>query len=86
MTTKITVLGTRGIPNVLGGVETHCQNLYPTIKQQFDVDICVLARSPYVNYKQSHYRGIKTRALLAPKKTRTGSHYSLGTGGIYHLF
>ena len=43
--------GTRGIPDVLGGVETHCQNLYPAIKQQFDVDICVIARSPYVNYK-----------------------------------
>lgn len=68
MTTKITVLGTRGIPNVLGGVETHCQNLYPTIKQQFDVDICVIARSPYVNYKESQYRGVMTRALLAPKK------------------
>ncbi|MFP9468824.1 glycosyltransferase family 4 protein [Pectobacterium brasiliense] len=68
MTTKITVLGTRGIPNVLGGVETHCQNLYPTIKQQFDVDICVLARSPYVNYKKSQYRGVMTRALLSPKK------------------
>lgn len=48
MSKKITVFGTRGIPDVLGGVETHCQNLYPAIKQQFDVDICVIARSPYV--------------------------------------
>lgn len=28
MTINVTVLGTRGIPDVQGGVETHCQNLY----------------------------------------------------------
>lgn len=68
MTKKITVLGTRGIPDVLGGVETHCQNLYPAIKQQFDVDICVIARAPYVAYSKSHYKNIETLALWAPKK------------------
>lgn len=67
MTKKITVLGTRGIPDVLGGVETHCQNLYPAIKQQFDVDICVIARSPYVTYRHSRYKDIETVALWAPK-------------------
>ena len=28
---KVVVLGTRGIPEVQGGVETHCQNLYPRL-------------------------------------------------------
>lgn len=64
----MTILGTRGIPDVLGGVETHCQNLYPAIKDQFDVDICVIARSPYVDYKKSHYNGVEMRAVWAPKK------------------
>lgn len=68
MTKKITVLGTRGIPDVLGGVETHCQNLYPTIKAHNQVDICVIARSPYVDYRRSSYRGVETRAVWAPKK------------------
>ncbi|HHT8229771.1 MULTISPECIES: glycosyltransferase family 4 protein [Citrobacter] len=68
MSKKITVFGTRGIPDVLGGVETHCQNLYPAIKQQLDVDICVIARSPYVNYKRSLYKKVETYALWAPKK------------------
>ncbi|AJJ11253.1 glycosyl transferases group 1 family protein [Yersinia rohdei] len=67
MTQKITVLGTRGIPDVLGGVETHCQNLYPAIKQQFDVDICVIARSPYVTYRRSRYKDVETVAVWAPK-------------------
>ena len=28
---KIAVIGTRGIPNVMGGVETHCEELFPRI-------------------------------------------------------
>ena len=29
---KIVVTGTRGIPDISGGVETHCENLYPRIQ------------------------------------------------------
>ncbi|MGB2078583.1 MAG: glycosyltransferase family 4 protein [Vibrio sp.] len=67
---KVSVLGTRGIPNVLGGVETHCQSLYPSIKAQFtdEIDVCVIARSPYVDYKKSSYQGVATRAVWTPKK------------------
>ncbi|WP_165313823.1 glycosyltransferase family 4 protein [Vibrio ziniensis] len=68
MTMKITVLGTRGIPDVLGGVETHCQHLYPEIVKQSGADICVIARSPYVPYQRSEYQGVKTKAIWAPKK------------------
>ena len=28
---KIVVTGTRGIPGIQGGVETHCEELYPLI-------------------------------------------------------
>ena len=28
---KIIVTGTPGIPNVMGGVETHCEELFPRI-------------------------------------------------------
>lgn len=69
MIKKITVLGTRGIPDVLGGVETHCQNLYPAIKARNpELEICVIARSPYVDYRRSEYRGVQTKAIWAPKK------------------
>ncbi len=68
MTMKITVLGTRGIPDVLGGVETHCQHLYPEIVKQSDARVCVIARSPYVDYKHSQYKGVTTRTVWAPKK------------------
>ncbi len=65
---KITVLGTRGIPDVLGGVETHCQHLYPEIVAQQGAEVCVIARSPYVDYKTSSYKGVSTRTVWAPKK------------------
>ena len=28
---KIVVTGTRGIPDIMGGVETHCEELFPRI-------------------------------------------------------
>ncbi len=35
---KIVVTDTRGIPNVMGGVETHCEELFPRISTRgFDV-------------------------------------------------
>ena len=31
---KIVVTGTRGIPNIMGGVETHCEELFPRMVQR----------------------------------------------------
>lgn len=73
--------GTRGIPDVLGGVETHCQNLYPAIKQQFDADICVIARSPYVNYKRSVYKKSKPTRCGHPKAL-AGSYCPFRFSGV----
>jgi glycosyltransferase involved in cell wall biosynthesis len=70
MKTNVTVLGTRGIPDVQGGVETHCQNLYPEIYRLGNAEICVLARSPYVNYRRSEYKGVKLKSLWAPKSRK----------------
>lgn len=70
MKLKVTVLGTRGIPNVQGGVETHCQNLYPEIYHQNHADICVIARSPYVDYRRSEYKGVRLKSLWAPKSRK----------------
>ena len=37
---KIVVIGTRGIPNIMGGVETHCEELFPRIaKRGFDITL-----------------------------------------------
>lgn len=65
---KVTVIGTRGIPDVLGGIETHCQHLYPELKTQYHIDICVIARAAYVDYKHSVYKEVETKAIWTAKK------------------
>jgi len=44
---KVAVLGLRGFPDVQGGVETHCQNLYPRLVDT-DFEINVFTRKPYI--------------------------------------
>jgi glycosyltransferase involved in cell wall biosynthesis len=45
---RVVVLGLRGIPNVQGGVETHCQHLFTKIAAQGH-EVTVVCRRPYVN-------------------------------------
>ena len=65
---KIIVLGTRGIPDILGGVETHCQELYPRIVSQGH-EVTVISRTPYVVDKTvKMYKGVHLKPIFAPKK------------------
>lgn len=66
---KILITGTRGIPNILGGVETHCEALYPRVVQK-NVEVTLARRSAYVTTenKISDYKGIKLVDLHSPKK------------------
>lgn len=43
---KVCVIGTRGFPLVEGGVEKHCESLYPLLEE--DISIIVYRRKPYV--------------------------------------
>lgn len=49
---KISVIGTRGFPKVEGGVEKHCELLYPLLRK--DIDVTVYRRKPYVNSIDSY--------------------------------
>ena len=65
---KIVVVGTRGIPDILGGVETHCEELYPRIAAMGH-DVTVIRRSCYVadNKRISTYKGVKLIDVYAPR-------------------
>jgi glycosyltransferase involved in cell wall biosynthesis len=63
---KIAVLGTRGFPNVQGGVEAHCENLYPQLVKR-GCEVIVFTRKPYVNPDVSTYEGVKLIPLSCPK-------------------
>jgi len=55
---KIVVIGTRGFPNVQGGVETHCEHLYPFLVE-LDCDVSVITRKTYVDPTVKEYKGVK---------------------------
>ena len=64
---KIVVTGTRGIPNIMGGVETHCEELFPRIAAK-GYDITVIRRKSYVKDSLKEYKGVKLIDLETPKK------------------
>lgn len=65
---KIVVAGTRGIPEIQGGVETHCQELYPRLAAMGH-DVTVIRRTPYVDdhNRMREYRGVKLLDVYAPR-------------------
>lgn len=64
---KIVVTGTRGIPNVMGGVETHCEELFPRIAKR-GFDVTVMRRKSYVRDSLAEWKGVKLVDIETPKK------------------
>ena len=64
---KIVVTGTRGIPNIMGGVETHCEELFPRIAAK-GYDVTVIRRKSYVRDNLTEYKGVKLVDVETPKK------------------
>ena len=64
---KIVVTGTRGIPNIMGGVETHCEELFPRIAQR-GYDVTVIRRTNYVKDDLKEWKGVKLVNIDSPKK------------------
>ena len=64
---RIIVTGTRGIPNVMGGVETHCEELFPRIATR-GYDVTVVRRKSYVHDTIQEWKGVKLVDVETPKK------------------
>ncbi len=64
---KIFVTGTRGIPQIPGGVESHCEKLYPIIAAMGH-EIIIARRSTYVKSKLSNWSGVRLVDIYTPKK------------------
>lgn len=61
---KICVLGLRGIPDVLGGVETHCEQLIPRLQRQRPGDhYTVVGRRSYCPHSPFSCDGVRVVAL-----------------------
>lgn len=64
----IAVIGTRGFPDVQGGVERHCEELYTRLAARGHA-ILVFTRSPYVPAapRWSTWKGIRFRKVWTPR-------------------
>lgn len=63
---RVAVLGTRGIPDVMGGVETHCQALYPRLVAKGHT-VTLFARAGYVRQKEPYnFNGVQVVPIWAP--------------------
>lgn len=64
---RVILLGTRGFPNVQGGVESHCEGLAVHLAK-LDCEVIVFARKPYINPEVKEYKNVKLRALVTVKQ------------------
>jgi glycosyltransferase involved in cell wall biosynthesis len=56
---NICVVGLRGLPHVMGGVETHCAQLYPLLKKIRPNDsFTIIGRRAYLSSVMSQYEGL----------------------------
>lgn len=64
---KIVVVGLRGFPNIQGGIETHCEELYPRIVQLGE-EVIVVRRTGFVkeNPVRTSYKGVIFKDINSP--------------------
>ena len=64
---RIVVVGLRGFPNIQGGIETHCEELYPRIVQ-FGEEVIVVRRTGFIkeNPVRTSYKGVKFKDINSP--------------------
>jgi glycosyltransferase involved in cell wall biosynthesis len=64
---KIFVTGTRGIPGIPGGVEKHCEELFPRIAAR-EHEVILARRSSYVNDGLKSWQGVKLVDCYTPRR------------------
>jgi glycosyltransferase involved in cell wall biosynthesis len=65
----ICVTGLRGFPHVMGGIESHCEELLPRIKALWpDHRSVVLGRAPYLPATETEHRGVEIIGIPCPRQ------------------
>ena len=67
---KLVVLGTRGFPDIQGGVETHCHNLYSRLSKK-GCKVIVLGRQPYTGSDVINCNDARVLPLASSKSKYT---------------
>lgn len=67
-TPPVCVTGLRGFPDVMGGIESHCEELLPRIAALApEQPIVVLGRAPYLRERRQTWRGVEIIGLRCPQ-------------------
>lgn len=79
---RIAVIGVRGMPAVSGGIESHCEALYPKLVSAHpDLTVHILARRRYLTAPRLNIDGVDVIGLASPPyqalETVVGSGWSL---------
>jgi glycosyltransferase involved in cell wall biosynthesis len=81
---RICVTGLRGLPNVMGGIESHCEELLPrVISIDPTVAIRILARKPYVPAAPSVFKGVEIVPLSSTRRQSLEAIVSTFLGVIH---
>jgi len=85
---KIGIIGTRGFPEVQGGLETHCMELYTRIAKNNEVLITVYRRKPYLNSKNRdvRYRNIRFIDLNVPRSKNLETFLHSFLAAVHAMF
>ena len=85
--TKICVVGLRGVPGVMGGIESHCEQIFPRLKRlSNDYDITIIGRRPYVGDAIYEYEGIRVVPLPAARSKYLEAITNTALAVIYARF
>jgi len=80
----ICVLGMRGIPAVMGGVESHCEELLPRLAERAPrLDIVAIGRKPYIGRDKRSFRGVRVVPLWSPTRQSLETLVSSFLGTLY---
>jgi glycosyltransferase involved in cell wall biosynthesis len=64
---RICAIGLRGIPDVIGGIETHCEHLYPRLARLDEtLEITVIGRSGYA--RAGRFSNVRVITVWAPRR------------------
>jgi len=82
---KIFVFGTRGFPGIQGGVEKHCEELYPAMPESFSITL--FRRKSFLNVDDSsQYKQIHFIDLLSTKIKGFESFFHSLLAALYCIF
>ena len=80
----VCVLGMRGFPGVMGGVESHCEELLPRLAERAPrLDIVAIGRTPYIGRDERIFRGVRVVPLWSPTRQSIETLVSSFLGTLY---